>query len=162
MTSELCDKRKASPLNNRGGPYHCCRWEVGGRSRSRLARELSRPLFYIGFSFGSPDSVHAGQRADGARRDEGGLRPCSRVATASTATATRACCCLQDNRRGVLNRAPFQRGQRLNSREFFDLELGVECSCCARWQQATDQPRCGTDSEGTMNRSRSSASAALP
>ncbi len=40
------------------------------------------------------DAVHAGQRADGARRDEGGLCPCHRAAAiASTATATARCCC---------------------------------------------------------------------
>ena len=40
------------------------------------------------------DPVHAGQRADGARRDEGGLCPRDRGrAIASTPMATRACCC---------------------------------------------------------------------
>ena len=44
--------------------------------------------------FAALDPVHAGQRADGARRHEGGLRPRDRRrATASTPTATRACCC---------------------------------------------------------------------
>ncbi len=53
------------------------------------------------------DPVHAGQRADGARRHESGLCACDRArATASIPMAMRACCCrIPRSRRSALSRA---------------------------------------------------------
>ena len=65
------------------------RWE-----RAELQRHSApNGQIVLLFSFRSTGTVHAGQRADGDRRDEGCLRPRHRRGLASTPTATPASCC---------------------------------------------------------------------